>query len=210
MIYRAVGKYNVRELTKFIENAPSEQYLSVFVGAASRQQKVNLTIRDAYDLKTKINNNLQLGGVVIPERHTNNSPEHLRVFDKIASGCKFFVSQGVYNLDASKNFLSDYYYYGKEHKIELAPIIFTLTPCGSLKTLQFMHWLGISIPKWLENDLRNSDDILSKSIELSKNIWLDLKNFADAKNIPIGRNIESVSIRKEEIDASIELLKLTE
>lgn len=151
-----------------------------------------------------------LGGVVIPERHTETSPEHLRVFDKISSGCKFFVSQGVYNLDASKNFLSDYYYYGREHKIELVPIIFTLTPCGSLKTLQFMQWLGISIPRWLENDLKNSNDILSKSIEMSKNIWLDLKDFADARNIPVGRNIESVSIRKEEIDASIELLKLTE
>ncbi len=73
-----------------------------------------------------------------------------------------------------------------------------------------MQWLGINIPKWLENELINSNDILSKSIELSKNIWLDLKNFADVKNIPVGRNIESVSIRKEEIDASIELLKLTE
>lgn len=210
VIYRAVGKYNSGELSKFIENASAEEYLSVFVGAASKNQKVNLTIRDAYQLKTKINNHLLLGGVVIPERHSSHSPEHLRVFDKISAGCKFFISQGVYNLDASKNFLSDYYYYGKKHNIDLVPIIFTLTPCGSLKTLQFMQWLGVSIPKWLENDLVNSNDILSKSIELSKNIWLDLKDFADAKKIPIGRNIESVSIRKEEIDASIELLKLTD
>lgn len=210
VIYRAVGKYNADDLTKFMENAPAGQYLSVFVGAASRSQKVNLTIRDAYQLKAKIQNNLLLGGVVIPERHSNSSPEHLRVFEKISSGCKFFVSQGVYNPDAAKNFLSDYYYYGKEYGIDLAPIVFTLTPCGSLKTLQFMQWLGISIPKWLENDLKNSKDILSKSIEISRNIWRDLKSFADTKNIPIGRNIESVSVRKEEIDASIELLKLTE
>ena len=210
VIYRAVAKYSAEELTEFISRAPSDEYLSIFVGAASRLQKVSLTIREAYKLKTKIKNNLMLGGVVIPERHTETSPEHLRVFDKISSGCKFFVSQGVYNLDASKNFLSDYYYYGREHKIELVPIIFTLTPCGSLKTLQFMQWLGISIPRWLENDLKNSNDILSKSIEMSKNIWLDLKDFADARNFPVGRNIESVSIRKEEIDASIELLKLTE
>lgn len=210
VIYRAVGKYNAEELTEFIEKAPPEQYLTVFVGAASKLQKVNLTIREAYNLKTQLNNNLLLGGVVIPERHSNSSTEHFRAFDKISAGCKFFISQGVYNLDASKNFLSDYYYYAKEHGIPLVPIIFTLTPCGSLKTLQFMQWLGISTPKWLENELINSNDILSKSIELSKNIWLELKNFADAKSIPVGRNIESVSIRQEEIDASIELLKLTE
>jgi Methylenetetrahydrofolate reductase len=210
VIYRAVGKYNAETLTEFMENALPEQYLSVFVGAASKQQKVNLTIREAYNLKNKLNNNFLLGGVVIPERHATGSAEHLRVFDKIASGCKFFISQGVYNLDASKSFLSDYYYYGKEQGIPLVPVIFTLTPCGSIKTLQFMKWLGISIPKWLENELVNSNDILSKSIELSKNIWLELKSFADAKGIPVGRNIESVSIRKEEIDASIELLRLTE
>lgn len=209
IIYRAVGKYSADELTDFMVQAPPDQYLSVFVGAASKTQKVNLTIREAYSLKKKTDSKLLVGGVVIPERHSARSPEHLRVFDKISSGCKFFVSQGVYNLDASKNFLSDYYYYGKEHKIELVPIIFTLTPCGSLKTLQFMRWLGISIPKWLENDLIHSNDILSKSIELSRNIWIELKSFADAKNIPIGRNIESVSIRKEEIDASVELLKIT-
>jgi len=210
VIYRAVGKYNAQGLANFLETAPPEQYLSVFVGAASKQQKVNLTIKDAYNLKTKLQNNILLGGVVIPERHAHGSGEHLRVFEKISSGCQFFISQGVYNLDASKNFLSDYYYYGREHGIPLVPVIFTLTPCGSLKTLQFMRWLGISIPKWLENELVHSNDILSKSVELSKNIWLELKAFADAKGIPVGRNIESVSIRKEEIDASIELLKLTE
>jgi hypothetical protein len=210
IIYRAVGKYNPQELTDFLEKAPPEQYLSVFVGAASNLQAVNLTIREAYDLKAQLNNKLLLGGVVIPERHANGFTEHLRVFSKISSGCKFFISQGVYNLDASKNFLSDYYYYAREHNIPMVPIIFTLTPCGSLKTLQFMQWLGISIPKWLENELKNSSDILSKSIDLSKNIWLELKAFAAAKGIPVGRNIESVSIRKEEIDASIELLKLTE
>lgn len=209
VIYRAVGKYSSADLTEFLETSPSDKYLTVFVGAASKTQSVHLTMKEAYDLKSKVNQKLLLGGVTIPERHLKNSAEHLKVFDKISYGCKFFISQGVYNLEASKNFLSDYYYYGIENNIPLVPIIFTLTPCGSLKTLQFMKWLGISIPKWLENDLLHSKDILSKSIELSKNIWFDLKNFAAEKNIPIGRNIESVSIRKEEIDASIELLKLT-
>ncbi len=46
---------------------------------------------------------------------------------------------------ASESLLSDYRHHGKEHGIALAPILFTLTPCGSAKTLQFMKWLGISI-----------------------------------------------------------------
>ena len=87
------------------------------------------------------------------------------------------------------------------------PIIFTLTPCGSVKTLQFMKWLGISIPRWLENELVHSNDILQRSVTVSEQNWLELKAFADEKNIPIGCNVESVATRKVEVEASIELLR---
>ena len=110
-------------------------------------------------------------------------------------------------MNAAKNFLSDYYYYGQAHDIPLVPILLTLTPCGSIKTLQFMKWLGISIPRWLENELIRSEDILHKSVDFSEQNWLELKSFADEKGIPIGCNIESVAIRKVEVEASIELLR---
>lgn len=207
IIYRSVGKYSKQELSKFLTDASANDYLTVFVGAPSKSQEVTMSMNDAYQLKSETNNDLLLGGVTIPERHQAKGDEHIRVFNKIAQGCSFFVSQGVYDVNASKNFLSDYYYYGKEHNIPLVPILFTLTPCGSLKTLQFMKWLGISIPKWLENDLVHSADILQKSVDFSEQSWRELKSFADEKGIPIGCNIESVAIRKVEVDASIELLR---
>ena len=78
-------------------------------------------------------------------------------------------------------------------------------------TLQFMKWLGISIPRWLENELIRSTDILQQSVELSEQNWLELKHFATQKGIPIGCNIESVAVRQVEVEASIELLqRLTE
>lgn len=206
IIYRSVGKYSKSELSQFLLKASSKQDLTVFVGASSKSQKVTLSINDAYKLKAKINKDLLLGGVTIPERHESKGDEHLRVFRKISQGCTFFVSQGVYDVNATKNFLSEYFYYGQEHNIPLVPIMFTLTPCGSLKTLQFMKWLGINIPKWLENELIHSSDILQKSINFSEQNWLELKSFAEEKGIPVGCNIESVAIRKVEIDASIELL----
>ena len=70
-----------------------------------------------------------------------------------------------------------------------------------------MKWLGISIPRWLENDLMNSEDILNKSVSLSKTIFSSLLEFCMEKGIPIGCNIESVSVRKVEIEASISLAK---
>jgi hypothetical protein len=207
IIYRSVGKYTKSELSQFLVNASSKDYLTVFVGASSKSQAVTLSMNDAYKLKAEINSDLLLGGVTIPERHQSKGDEHIRVFNKISQGCAFFVSQGVYDVNASKNFLSEYYYYGQEHNIPLVPILFTLTPCGSLKTLQFMKWLGISIPKWLENELIHSSDILQQSVNFSEQSWLELKTFADEKGIPIGCNIESVAIRKVEVDASIELLR---
>ena len=207
VIYRSVGKYSKSELSRFLVDAPANDTLTVFVGASSKSQAVTLSMNDAYKLKAQTNSDLLLGGVTIPERHQSKGDEHIRVFSKISRGCTFFVSQGVYDVNASKDFLSEYYYYGQEHNIPLVPIVFTLTPCGSLKTLQFMKWLGISIPKWLENELIHSNDILQKSVDVAEQNWLELKSFADEKGIPIGCNIESVAIRKVEVDASIELLQ---
>lgn len=207
IIYRAVGKYSETELTDFLTEANPEENLTIFVGAASKSDEVSVSISDAYKIRSQVESDVLLGGVVIPERHQSKGDEHLRVFEKIAQGCSFFVSQGVYDVNASKNFLSDYYYYGKENNIPLVPILFTLTPCGSAKTLQFMKWLGISIPRWLENDLIHSNDILQRSVDVSEQSYRELKEFADEKGIPVGCNIESVAIRKVEVDASIELLE---
>lgn len=206
IIYRSVGKYSQAELSQFLVNLSPRDHLTVFVGASSKSQAVTMSMNDAYKLKSETNHDLLLGGVTIPERQLSKGDEHIRVFNKMSHGCTFFVSQGVYDVNASKNFLSEYYYYGQAHHIPLVPILFTLTPCGSLKTLQFMQWLGISIPKWLENELIHSKDILQQSINFSAKNWLELKSFADEKGIPIGCNIESVAIRKVEVDASIELL----
>jgi len=207
IIYRSVGKYNQTELKNFVNNSSTTDNLTVFVGAASKDQEVTMTMSEAYQLKADTSPDLLIGGVTIPERHQSKGDEHLRVFNKMAQGCSFFVSQGVYDVNASKNFLSDYYYYGKENNIALVPILFTLTPCGSSKTLDFMKWLGISIPRWLENDLTHATDILQRSVDVCVQNWAELKEYAEEKNIPIGCNIESVAIRKVEVEASIELLK---
>lgn len=206
IIYRSVGKYSDAELRGFLREAAVPNYLTVFVGAASKTQSVSLSLAEAYRLKADSQTDLLLGGVAIPERHLNKGDEHLRVFHKMAQGCRFFISQGVYDLNAAKGFLSDYYYYGREHNIPLVPMIFTLTPCGSAKTLAFMKWLGISIPRWMENELLHAQDILRTSVDYSEQIWRELKHFADEKEIPIGCNVESVAIRRAEVEASIELL----
>jgi len=206
VVYKAVGKYEKEDMSSWLEDSKKSNAYSVFVGAASDTQKSKMSIKDAYALKKDINSDLVLGGITIPERHTKKNDEHLRVFTKTDSGCEFFVSQAVYDLHAAKKFLDDYSSYAKENNKEIVPIIFTLTPCGSVKTLEFMKWLGIHIPELLESKLKESGNILDDSVKFSIAIFENLYTYGLKKGIPIGCNVESVAIRKEEIDASIELL----
>ncbi|RDX34151.1 5,10-methylenetetrahydrofolate reductase [Arcobacter sp. HD9-500m-PIT-SAG03] len=206
VVYKAVGKYDKKNMSSWLEESKKSNSYSVFVGAASDTQKSKMSIKDAYALKKDINSDLVLGGITIPERHSKKKDEHLRVFSKTDNGCEFFVSQAVYDLHASKKFLDDYSSYAKENNKEIVPIIFTLTPCGSVKTLEFMKWLGIHIPELLERKLMESGNILDDSVKFSIAIFESLYTYGLQKGIPIGCNVESVAIRKEEIDASIELL----
>lgn len=207
IIYKSVGKYSADNFKSWIDQNVGNLDCAVFVGSPSKHQVTCLSLHEAYKINQEMKSSIILGGVAIPERHNRYGDEHFRLFDKMEKGCEFFISQCVYNVDNTKDFLSDYYYTSLQENKDLAPIIFTLTPCGSIKTLQFMEWLGIDIPKWLNNDLKHSNNILSKSIDICKTIARELIDYSASKNIPIGFNIESVAIRKEEIDASIELLK---
>ncbi|PWW04879.1 methylene-tetrahydrofolate reductase-like protein [Paenibacillus cellulosilyticus] len=207
IIYRCVGKYSESELSQWVQKDIEQQRYTVYVGASSSQQAVKLELADAYRISKMNNDKLSFGGVIIPERHMVKNDEHLRVVNKVKQGCDFFISQATYNVEASKNFLSDYYHYCNENEIEMVPILFNLAPCGSTKTLDFMKWLGISIPRWLENELKYSSDVLDKSIQLTSKIFEELYEFGLEKGIPIGCSVESVSTRKVEIEASIQMVK---
>ncbi|MFB6454943.1 methylenetetrahydrofolate reductase [Chitinophaga sp. Hz27] len=207
IIYKSIANQTRESFGNWLEQNDHLE-LAVFVGASSHQQieATNFSLTDAYELHKAASSNILLGGITIPERHSKKGDEHLRIQHKINNGCGFFVSQCVYNLNDTKNLLSDYYYNATENGTEMAPLIFTLAPCGSLKTLQFMEWLGIEVPKWLYNDLKNARDILTTSVYTATNIAAEILNYAHAKNIPVGFNIESISNKKEEINAAHELL----
>jgi 5,10-methylenetetrahydrofolate reductase len=148
---------------------------------------------------------LPLGGVAIPERHGRGGSEHLRLIAKQAAGCSFFVTQVVYDVNAAKDLVSDYRYECAAQNLEPVPIVFTFSVCGSMKTLEFLRWLGVDVPRWIANDLRHADDTLDASYEQAVATAIDLIAFCRRVGVPFGLNIESVSIRKVEIEASVRL-----
>ena len=148
---------------------------------------------------------LPLGGVAIPERHARAGDEHLRLIAKQAAGCAFFITQIVYDVNAAKDLVSDYHYECAARGLEPVPIVFSFSVCGSLKTLEFLQWLGVDVPRWIENELRHAEDTLDASYEQAVATAVDLIAFCRRSGVPFGVNVESVSIRKVEIDASVRL-----
>ena len=103
VVYRAVGKYGEPDLRSWLGAQDPDRRLSVFVGASSRDKPVATSLVRAHALRIEVKPDLVLGGVAIPERHTRNGDEHLRLLAKQTAGCSFFVSQVVYDINAAKN-----------------------------------------------------------------------------------------------------------
>ncbi len=207
ILYKCVGTLSPAELVAWVDALEAGgRDACVLVGAPSSAQGAGaLRLRAAYDLLGRRATPACLGGVAIAERHARKLDEDERLVGKHAAGCRFFVSQTVFDAGATKSLLSDYALAFARAGLEPVPFILSFSPCGSLKTMEFMKWLGISFPRWLENDLRFAPDILRKSVDLALQVFTDVRAFAKEKKIPLGINVESVSIRKEEIEASGEL-----
>mgnify|MGYP001609312692 CR=1 FL=1 len=205
VVYIGTGKYSPEELDIILRDLRDTHV--VFVGSPTPEETGKSSLKQAYSLYQKYSERLSMGGIAIAERHYQLGDEHLRLHQKVLDGCSFFISQCVYNAEMFKDMLSDYYYLCQQKEIEMKPVYMTLTPCGSLKTLEFIKWLGISLPRWLENDLKHEKDILDYSIRQSRNIFLDVQDFCQQKDIPLGCNIESVAVRKDEVIASFELME---
>lgn len=207
VVYRAVGKYDAGSVAGWIARQDAGRTLSVLVGAASSDTRPPLTLDEAQHLAGSANPDLLLGGVAIPERHTRRGNEHERLLAKQEAGCRFFVTQVVYDVNAAKNLVSDYAYACRDAGIAPVPVVFTFSVCGSMKTLEFLRWLGVDVPRWIENDLRHAEDTLQASFEQALATATELVAYCERLGVPFGLNIESVSIRKVEIDASVELAR---
>src|SRR5690606_3167442 len=84
-------------------------------------------------------------------------------------------------------------------------IILTFIPCGRAKTLEFIRWLGVAIAPEAVQAILNAPAPLAKSVEICCENLRAILDQEYARHLPLGINVESVSINREEIDASIDL-----
>ena len=206
IIYRPAGNFTGEELSRWLCGLKSHGFFPIFVGLPSPDHVVKTSLREAYDLWREHYGESVIGAVMIPERHAVLKDEDVRILDKVDSGVSFFISQCIFNVGFTKKTLHDLLMTCNTRGRAVPTIIFTLTICGSPKTLEFMEWLGIHIPDDIKEELRLSTNAVARSVEIASAIAKDLISFCIDRDIPFGFNIESVATRKEEVDASVGLL----
>jgi 5,10-methylenetetrahydrofolate reductase len=208
--YKSVAQRDRADFEHWLEQSWNEYGVRnlVLVGSPSSEGDIKLSLSEAYTTLQEHQHPFHLGGVTIAERHAVKGNEHERLLGKMSNGCEFFVSQAVYNAQATIDLLTSYARSCKEKGLTPQRIILTFTPCGSAKTLEFMQWLGISVPEATRYRILDAEKPLAESIRICQN---NLEQILDAclpLGLPLGLNIESLTNRKAEIDASIQLYQL--
>ena len=206
IIYRPAGKFTKEELSDWLQSLKVHGFYPIFVGLPTPDYVVKTTLKEAYEIWGEHEHYSVIGAITIPERHAVLKDEQVRILDKVESGVSYFISQCIFNVEYTKQILEDLVLACEKKKQALPTIIFTLTVCGSAKRLNFMEWLGIHLPENIKEELIASTNAVARSVEIAVAIAKDLIQYCQERSIPFGFNIESVAIRKEEIEASLQLL----
>ena len=207
IIYRPAGMFTKDELSVWLNGLKNHGFHPVFVGVPAPDYVGKTTLAEAYTIwRDDHKDHSVIGAVMIPERHAVLKDEDVRILDKVNCGVSYFISQCIFNVQFTQKVLDDLVNACRTKNVTIPTIIFTLTICGSVRTLHFMEWLGIHIPDDIKEELKGCTNAASRSKEIAIEIARNLIQFCIDRNIPFGFNIESVATRKEEVEASLELL----
>jgi 5,10-methylenetetrahydrofolate reductase len=208
--YKSVAQRDEAEFNAWLDETAEKYKLKniVLVGSPSSTGDIKLSLPNAYKALASHKSNTFLGGVTIAERHASKRNEHERLLEKIDQGCEYFISQAVYNAQETIDLITSYSRSCRHNGISPKRIILTFTPCGGEKTLDFMKWLGISVPEATKWRILDSNDSLNESIRICRDNLNQILQSCAHLDVPLGLNIESLTNRKEEIDASINLYRL--
>ncbi|MBP2700729.1 methylenetetrahydrofolate reductase [Photobacterium lucens] len=208
--YKSVVQSETEEFDEWLNEAWDEYRVRdmVLVGSPSAKNEVSLPLSAAYQTLADNRNNFFTGGIMIAERHAKKGNEHERLIEKYKQGCNFFISQAIYDTQATIDILTRYAIECKEQGLKPQRIILTFSPCGSAKTLEFIEWLGVSVPEATSLRILNAENPLHESIKMCCNSLNQILDAVVEYDLPLGLNIESLTNRKEEIDGSILLYKL--
>ena len=206
IVYKALGMMPEADWRAWLAETRNMgvEVLSI-VGRPASGVKYPLPLSRAIRIASGPSTGLTIGGVVIAERHDEQRSESARLLAKGIEGCGYFISQTVYQPAPTQRLLADYLRDCRGAGITPKRVILTFAPCGREKTLGFLRWLGVNVSADTERAILGAPNPLARSIGICRDNLRRILDGAYASHIPLGINVESVSINREEIDASIDL-----
>jgi len=202
--YKALGNLDEAGWRTWLSQSQGIEFISV-VGRPVSGVRYALPLSRAIRIAASDAGGFTIGGVVIAERHTALRSEAARLLAKGIEGCGYFISQTVYSARPTQRLLRDYLRDCHGAGSEPRRVVLSFAPCGREKTLAFLRWLGVTVAPDTERAILGAADPLAKSIEICRDNLRRILDEPYAGEIPLGVNVESVSINRDEIDAGIEL-----
>jgi hypothetical protein len=205
--YKTLGEMTEAQWRAWLEESRERfgtQLLSV-VGRPTSGVKYPMSLSSAIRIAARPEAGLSVGGVVIAERHTSERSEAARMLAKGLEGCSYFISQTVYHAAPTQALLRDYLRDCRGAGVEPRRVVLTFSPCGREKTLAFLRWLGVSVAPETERAILGAASPLAASLRICRDNLRRVLDEPCARELPLGINVESVSINRDEIDASIDL-----
>ncbi|HEX7054445.1 MAG TPA: hypothetical protein VF211_10995 [Burkholderiales bacterium] len=187
------------------ETAQAGQRLLSVVGRPTSGVRYALSLSRAVRVAAEHPARFTVGGVAIAERHTAERSESARLLAKAVEGCGFFVSQTVYHAPPTQRLLADYLRDCRGAGVAPRRLVLTFAPCGREKTLAFLRWLGVNVAPETARAILGAARPLERSIDICRDNLRRILDGPWAGAIPLGINVESVSINRDEIDATVEL-----
>lgn len=207
--YKCIATESEASWSGWLDRAHAQhgvRFLSLVGMASSRDSARSIGLPRATTIAAEHPGRFILGGVAIAERHTPARSESLRLIAKAQQGCRYFISQAIYDATPTISLLRDYARDCADQGVEPCRIVLDFVPVGRHQTMRFMRWLGIAIPDATASAILNDPAPLSRSIAICRDLLRTILDQPYVDRIPLGMTIESVSINREEIGATIELL----
>jgi hypothetical protein len=203
IVYKSVVEDSVDGFNDWLETAINTHGNKAFnlVGApTSKIEYHGPSLPDASKI-VRARNDAKFGCVCIAERHGKRD-EALSMCTKSEWGAEWFISQGVYSAAPMIRLLNDYGTMCRARGVVPKKVIITFAPCGRPKTMTFIKWLGMEVPPDVEQRIMTAESPVTESITLLCEILGSILEKTSGSGVPIGINVESLSIFREEIDGA--------
>lgn len=207
ILNRSTVHFPWEEQKKWLEETIVNYHNHTFVLIGAESAKNHYPGPSVIDLASYIKKNrvdCLCGGIVIQHRRKPilEQDEINRLFTKAQHGIEFFTSQIIYEAESVKILLKDYQQFCESKNIKPKRIILSFAPISNPKDIEFLRWLGVSIPEVVcQKLLKSTIGISWRSVKTANTALEEVLDFISRENIqvPLGINIEHITPRNFDI-----------